>query len=90
MPHSVLKAIRQALTPSAFEPEIPSNYLEKYASARKLSYSSSNSTFFLRLRAIAQAPGGVGGGVSTGRPTGRPGRRPSARLPPSGFASWPG
>lgn len=47
MPHSVFKAIKQALTPSAFEPELPSNYLDKYATARKLSYASSNSTFSL-------------------------------------------
>jgi amidase len=40
----MLKFIKQALVPSAFEPELPPAYLEKLNAARKLSFASSTET----------------------------------------------
>lgn len=39
----MFKYIKQALAPSAFEPELPPAYFEKYNAARKLSFASSSS-----------------------------------------------
>ena len=38
----MFKYLKKALTPSAFEPELPPDFLEKYNAARKLSYASSS------------------------------------------------